>query len=173
MVPAGGPPRHVKAALGIDADRIQEPIDPPDPQFGKVGEGRSQVGRADRRQAQDPPSPARSAQQPPRIKPTHAVADQVHRLIGENAVDLLAQDVRPRLDTGDRGNPRDQHPIAGGLERLGDASEIRRQGQSAQADPAEPEQPMSQHDRRGQPGKRGRVKLQSRHGARLYDSYAL
>lgn len=173
MITPGRPAGDVEAALGIDAKRRQKLINSTDAQFGEIGQGGSQVRRADGRQAEDSSGPAGSIQQPPRVEPAHAVADHMHSLVGKRALDLFAQDSGPGFHSRDRGDASHEHAVARRLQGIRDSPEVRRQGESPQADLGESKEPVRQHDRRGQPGDSGRKRLQSRHGARLGGSSAL
>jgi hypothetical protein len=145
-------PGHVEEPAVVDPQPFQEPVDPPGAEPGEVGQRRAQVRRADRGQAQHADRPRRVAQQEAGVEPPHAMREDVDRLVGEGRDDLLAEPPRAEVDPGDRVDPRHQDPVAGGAEPLGDLSEIRSQRQPAQADPAEPEQAVRQHDRSLEPG---------------------
>ena len=142
-----GAPGHVQEAAMVDPHHPQEAVDPADPEAGAVGQGRAEVRRPDRRQAQDPSRPGRVGEQLARVEPPHAVADDVHRLAREGRLDLLAQPSRTRLDPCDRRHARHHHPVAAGAEELGDAPEVGRKPQPTHADGANPKEPMGQHDR--------------------------
>src|SRR5262249_50347424 len=67
-----GPPGYVEATLRIDAQRGQEAVNAADSELGEVSQGRAQVRRADRRQAQDPSLPDGVSEKPARIETAHA-----------------------------------------------------------------------------------------------------
>ena len=111
------------------------------------------MGRSDGCNAKNLIVPRFVSQQPARIEPPHAVADQVHWLVTERLANLFAQPPSPALDAGDRLNPRHEHPIPGRFQGLRDSSEIRRQGQRADAYPRKTKQAVGQNDRGIEPCK--------------------
>jgi hypothetical protein len=70
------------------------------------------MGRADRREAQDAPVPARIGGECTRIETAHAMANQVHRLAGKLGVDLLAELLRATIHPRHARNLRHQHPVS-------------------------------------------------------------
>ena len=70
------------------------------------------MGGGDRREAQDPPFPGGIGEQLPGIEPSHAMPDQVDRLIAERPLDLLAKPLGPTLHAGDRRDARDHHAVS-------------------------------------------------------------
>jgi hypothetical protein len=109
------------------------------------------VRRGDRGEAQNPTSPGRVGHQGPRIEPTHAVANQVHRLIVKRGQDLLAQALGAAGHTGDWLHVCDQHAVARLPQELRDSPEIGGQCHRSQPDPGESKQAVRQNDRSLQP----------------------
>lgn len=149
---AGRPAGHVEEALVLDPEHPQQPVDAADPQPGEVGDRRPEVRRADRREAEHPARPRPVGQQLAGVEAPHAVADHVHRLAGKSQLDLLGEHLCPQLHPGDRRDSRDDHAVPRGAERIGNSSEIGRQRQLAQADPAETEQAVGEDDWRVESG---------------------
>ena len=104
--------------------RCQQPEDAADSQLGEVGQGRAQVRRADRRQAQDPPLPGWVGEQPACVEAPHAMTDHVDRLIRKCLEDLLAEAVGPLFDAGDRGHAGDEHSVSRRGQELRNRAEV-------------------------------------------------
>ena len=89
-----------------------------------------------------------SVEQATGVQASHAVADDVDRLVGKGPEDPVAQPAGAELDPGDGMDPRHQHPVARRPKVVRNPAEIGGQGQRPQPDARESEKPMGQHNRR-------------------------
>ena len=131
----------------LDPGDAEQAVDGPDFQTREVGDRRPEVGRPDRRQAEEAPRPGRVGHELTGVEPPHAVADQVERLAGERGVDLGREHARPPLHPGDRRDLGLEDAVARGAEDVRDAAEVRGQREPAVADPAEAEEAVGEDDR--------------------------
>ena len=111
--------------------RAQQAEDAADPQLGEIRQSGSQVRRADRREAHDPPLPGWVGEQPACVEAPHAVTDHMDRLVWKCLEDLLAQPGGAPLDSGDRGHAGDEHAVARRGEDVGNRPEVRRERDAA------------------------------------------
>ena len=138
---------HVEETLRVNLQGLENAVDSPHSQLGEVGKRRPQVRRPDRGDTEYSFLPQFVSQQPAGVKASHAVADQVNRLVAECFDDVFAQPASPALDAGDRLHSRHEHPVSGRFQGLRNASEVRCQSQRPDANAGKPEEAVGQHDR--------------------------
>jgi hypothetical protein len=129
----------VEETTMLDPHRAQEPVDPARPDPRAIGQGRAEVGSADRREAQHAARPCRVRQQLAGIEPTHAVPDQVHGLARKGRVNLLAERLGAKLHARDRGDARLDDAVPARAEKLRDPAEVGGQGKPTPPDPPKAE----------------------------------
>jgi hypothetical protein len=135
----------------VDAERFEHAVDATGTVLREVGQARAEVRRADRRHAQHALGPSPVREQRASIKPAHAVADQVDRLVRKRRANLFAQPLGACRNSRDRLHLRHQNAIAGRPQEFRNALEVRSERERPHSNPRKPEQPVGQDDRRLQP----------------------